>query len=55
MIHSLFIRIENKSNGNETISPYEVVRSILEMKLQDLKEDKKLITSNGFHSRVLWE
>ncbi|MED3995853.1 5-oxoprolinase subunit PxpB [Peribacillus frigoritolerans] len=34
---------QNKSNGNETTSPFEVVRSILEMKLQDLKEDKKLI------------
>ncbi|MFE4350153.1 5-oxoprolinase subunit PxpB [Peribacillus butanolivorans] len=33
---------QKQSNNDELISPYEVVRSIMERKLQWLKEDKKL-------------
>lgn len=33
---------QKQSNNDEFISPYEVVRSIMERKLQWLKEDKKL-------------
>ncbi|MDM5358506.1 5-oxoprolinase subunit PxpB [Peribacillus sp. RS7] len=39
----LVIYKDRKQNSEtENISPYEVVRSILELKLQEIKEDKKL-------------